>query len=985
MEPKALAPAKINPTKLLGGSSFVIKKINTTNNIGAQKGDLVVIKTQVIEVKNLIKSSTLLKQVEMTKKRKQEEKDKFSKKEAELETKKEQPGIEKVKVPGVPKLGFLERIKNIIFAVLLGRFVVKMLPNLPKLLGVVKAVGTGIEFAADFSVGLINSLATFIQKADEASKQTRGFLKTMGGDSTAKLFDNFNGAIGKVIEAGIIATIALSQIPREQTDAGGGVKQSAKGSFGKGVGRRLGIRLVGKDATKQILRFIKPLAGRAPLIGGLLEFGISWILGDSLSKAAFRGIGATLLGAVGTAVGGPLGLAIGGLAGGEIGGVLYDLFFSNKKPSPTKVQGRAQGGVITRGGKFTGGPAKRGVSKTKKRGVTAQPTKLKPGADIGGQKNVEKVFPSPQGKDKNKQVNPLGYIKKSNEKIKNAPFFGALLSLRDKALVGQKPTPLDYSIAAQGLNAWMNMTFSSGVLRGGAFASGGEVNADMFLGREDLTQVISKSLQDNISKQLEGSIQDLMKQMMLKSPEPEKPSGPGTGPGPEDAGGEGMELSGNLASKSVQLSKRLQQMFGLKDFQAAAIVGTWLREGFGSGFPDIKEGGKRGAPTYNAPSTGGYGFAQWTNTEGGGPNDRLNRALIFLGMKDNPRPWTVDDNLKVFKWEIEQKGYGAAIRELKKTTNLTDAVRTFVGIYEAGGMANISRYEGQEGGGFIDRRLSSARGVLKYMTSGKDDQGKPLETAVSSMGSGDGKWRFGLTGRTYMREPGWSHAHFEAFSGGINTLVSDTVPLLKKMSAMGLKPELSDGTPILSGKSNDYYERLVRYGKSLHTHSGIKNAVDVNMPGFPVVPFGLKNFIFQPGGAGNYATVPGSGNTVLMHMSRNQNGLFRGGLTGKGGLTLTHPGEYIIDKDSVDAFGINFFDIINQTESVVQRKNSAKQLMSILQFYAGYEAGGRQRIKVKVPAPQVSYVPVPVPVGGGMMPGGSSTVDSDYDSTYMGH
>jgi hypothetical protein len=112
---------------------------------------------------------------------------------------------------------------------------------------------------------------------------------------------------------------------------------------------------------------------------------------------------------------------------------------------------------------------------------------------------------------------------------------------------------------------------------------------------------------------------------------------------------------------------------------------------------------------------------------------------------------------------------------------------------------------------------------------------------------------------------------------------------------------------------------------------------------------------------------------------------FGGGSTGKGGIVRTHPGEYIIDKDSVDAFGIDFFDIINQTESVAQRKNSAKQLMSILQFYAGYEAGGRQRIKVKVPAPQVSYVPVPVPVGGGMLPGGSSAVDSDYDSTYMGH
>ena len=64
MEPKkALPPAKINPTKLLGGSSLSIKKISTYTNLGPQKDDSVVIKTQVIEIKNLIKSSTLLKQV----------------------------------------------------------------------------------------------------------------------------------------------------------------------------------------------------------------------------------------------------------------------------------------------------------------------------------------------------------------------------------------------------------------------------------------------------------------------------------------------------------------------------------------------------------------------------------------------------------------------------------------------------------------------------------------------------------------------------------------------------------------------------------------------------------------------------------------------------------------------------------------------------------------------------------------------------------
>jgi hypothetical protein len=52
MEPKALAPAKINPTKLLGGSSFAIKKISVSNNIRPQKGDFQKKKQNLKQKKN---------------------------------------------------------------------------------------------------------------------------------------------------------------------------------------------------------------------------------------------------------------------------------------------------------------------------------------------------------------------------------------------------------------------------------------------------------------------------------------------------------------------------------------------------------------------------------------------------------------------------------------------------------------------------------------------------------------------------------------------------------------------------------------------------------------------------------------------------------------------------------------------------------------------------------------------------------------------
>ena len=178
-------------------------------------------------------------------------------------------------------------------------------------------------------------------------------------------------------------------------------------------------------------------------------------------------------------------------------------------------------------------------------------------------------------------------------------------------------------------------------------------------------------------------------------------------------------LSGSVNQKSGQLAAFFKRKWSLKKFQAAAIVGTLRKEGFAGGHPDVREGGARGAPTYNGTRKQGYGWVQWTNTQGGGPNDRLNRALIHLGMQNNPRPWTDADNIKVMDWEIK-KYYPTLLPELKKTNNIADAVRTYVGIFEAGGMSQIPRYERQEGGGFIQRRVKEAKIVMDNMDGASD-------------------------------------------------------------------------------------------------------------------------------------------------------------------------------------------------------------------------------------------------------------------------
>jgi hypothetical protein len=577
MDPKILSSSKINPTKLLGGSSFA----NNTNNISEKlkedsitisKSDLSIIKGQVFEIKNLVTNLTTLKKKRLKTERKETERERFDKREKELE-KKKKPEDNKIKLPQAPKLGFLDIIRRFVVNTLIGFIAIRLIKHLPKMIEVVKFLGGAMDFITNVGGNLLNGLATFVQKGYEAYDFTRKTLKTFGGDNAVKLFDGFNNALGGIVTAALAASFALfdmaggdssgsdnvgikgrtpgrsrrgidPKLARRYTERFG--RDAAARKFGQEGVRSLGgkyarsgaenlarrgvVSLAGKGGTKALLGVVRPLLKRLPIIGALIDFGLSVALGEDPGRAAFKAIGAGLLGSIGAAVGslafgfgGIIGGILGSIGGDAIGGALYDLFFGNKKPEKQKVAKAAGGGQapVTRGGKIVSGP-RRSITKSKvKRQIAIQPTQLKPGADVGGEEKIEKVFP--KSKDKN-QVSPLDYIEKSYKNTNQDKSFGSLLNLQTKSLVGQKPSKIDYKNAAQGLSNWMTMTFSDEILRTGAVyaAGGGEINADMLSKKSgDMTDAIARSLEDSISKRLDANIDDLMKQMMLKGIEPD--------------------------------------------------------------------------------------------------------------------------------------------------------------------------------------------------------------------------------------------------------------------------------------------------------------------------------------------------------------------------------------------------------------------------------------------------------------------------------
>lgn len=163
------------------------------------------------------------------------------------------------------------------------------------------------------------------------------------------------------------------------------------------------------------------------------------------------------------------------------------------------------------------------------------------------------------------------------------------------------------------------------------------------------------------------------------------------------------------ASNFIDIAKQLMSTYGLKDFQAAAIVGTWMNEGLGKGRPDdIEDAYRAQYGDFGPPPIGssrvGYGWAQWTNMAPGG---RLDTVANAIGVTN--RPWTNADNLAAFDWELKNK-FPNLMDDLKNTTDIGETVELFVHVYEAGGNTqNFIRMHGQT---FLPNRKRSAQSVL---------------------------------------------------------------------------------------------------------------------------------------------------------------------------------------------------------------------------------------------------------------------------------
>ena len=232
--PKAtLAPVK--------PSSSDITKVE-----GVEESPILVIKTKLIKIEDLLKGTLAAEKKAADEKRKQQEQEDRSKQEQDVEKtpKSKEKGI-KIPVPGEIK-SFWGNIKKYIGTVLFGWLALQLLPLLPKLMPIVKFLASTAEFIINIGGKILNGLVTFIDWGYKAVGATEKWIGDKFGEDAAEKFNSFTGILTKTMNLVLALGIAASAM------AGKG-----RGLKGRKGPRRGPLNQLKRSRTK-IKRFFDP-------------------------------------------------------------------------------------------------------------------------------------------------------------------------------------------------------------------------------------------------------------------------------------------------------------------------------------------------------------------------------------------------------------------------------------------------------------------------------------------------------------------------------------------------------------------------------------------------------------------------------------------------------------------------------------------------------------------------------------------------------
>ena len=200
--PSATTSAIIRPKTSVISAGKLVPNFSSKKAEGQEKTE--VIKEKLTTIAGLLEGTLASKKKEETDKKKKEQQERRGTREAKLEKKPKTDG--KLKLPSVPGMSFLDRIKQFIMNVLGGYLLYKLVEFAPLLTPILTGIMQVGEWLIDFGGKILNGLVTFIDWGYQAYDWTRGQVKNIFGEDAA----GFVGQLG-LIWAGV-QTICCSMI-----------------------------------------------------------------------------------------------------------------------------------------------------------------------------------------------------------------------------------------------------------------------------------------------------------------------------------------------------------------------------------------------------------------------------------------------------------------------------------------------------------------------------------------------------------------------------------------------------------------------------------------------------------------------------------------------------------------------------------------------------------------------------------------------------
>lgn len=510
----------------------------------------------------------------------------------------------------LPRTGLLDSIRNFILYTFLGAAVPLFLKSLPSMLNFAKLLvpfGKGLgEFASNVLGGFVNAVDFGYKVHDKM----RGILKTVTGAKYEKELDGLEKNLNIFLNGAIILglTIASSGVlpkigkgrriggvelsPNLSKSAYKNIRQSYK-SLREGeanIGDRLRLFRHGVTDARQLgSKSLKPagkffgkfgrIFGKIPVIGGLIDFTLSLLMGEPVGRAAAKAVGSSIGFGLGALIPGlgqiGVGELIGSIVGDIVGGALYDTLSAFGKPKKHASGGSVGGKSVSR--------TPRTIKSIKTRRPGKQPRqKTSPGKNIGGEEAIKKLFP--ETKDA-KTANPLGMLVKNSAIMKKAGVFGNLLgSGMEMMALGQRiekstltgfENYLGYAIQS----AIDDQSSTNAKVIGNsmfAMATGGIVPASRTIAQAGSSPgyVVAREIVKSFTAMLDSKsseiFQNIRRELELKSP--------GKETAPVEPGAEVDGMSGYGSTEEIALLKAIRFAEGTTDSYGTVFGGKIVQE-----------------------------------------------------------------------------------------------------------------------------------------------------------------------------------------------------------------------------------------------------------------------------------------------------------------------------------------------------------------------------------------------------------------------